>query len=60
MARQVTKNSAYKFEDAYDIHGRGVGRLNLDKAAKSKAFVRKIGELARSMKNIPIETGSPK
>lgn len=58
MPRKVREKGEYKFEDAYDIRGRGVGTLNLGKALKSDAFVTKVRELALSMKNVSTEMHS--
>ncbi len=48
MKKHPTKDETaeYKFEDAYDIVGYGVGRLNLERAATSEAFKKKAKELA--------------
>lgn len=47
-------HSDYKFEDAYDIRDRGIGRLNLDRAVKSEAFIEKVSNLAQKMKKVPL------
>lgn len=52
--------SDYTFEEAYDIRDKGIGTLNLAKAAKSVAFKKKASKLANSIKNMHISIKSNK
>ena len=56
MKNTAKTNQAYKFEDAYDIRDQGIGRLNLDRAVKSEAFVEKMSELAEKMRKVPLSS----
>jgi hypothetical protein len=47
----------YRLEDAYDIRGAGVGKLNLEKAAKSPAFIKKASELAKKIDKVKLFVG---
>lgn len=45
----TTDKKPSMIDEAYDIRGRGVGRLNLDKAMKSKLFLEKARKLAKQI-----------
>lgn len=58
--QSLEKIEEYKFEDAYDIRDNGVGTINLDRAAKSEAFCKKVADVAKSMKNVKTTSHKPK
>lgn len=56
----MSNTEKYSFEDAYDIRGRGVGRLDLNRAVGSEAFIGKVGELVDFIRDMNINIAKSK